>query len=97
MKSLFQIFIALVFVLKLPAQSVNIDPTIKVDSTAIKITALDTEYFAYSSGDNKKLDALIVSLSSVGTSTTAIEIDLTDKPHVYISLFSLHWHLNADS
>ena len=88
MKRLFQILIALFFALNLSAQNIKIDPKIKVDSTVVQINESDIQYFAYSSHDNKKSDSLIVSISTMGTSTASIIINLTKNPHVSISLFS---------
>jgi len=88
LKKALQILIILTFGLNVSAQDVKIDPEIKVDSTMLKISQSDFEYFAYSSYDNKKTDSLIVSISTVGTSTTAIEIELLKNPKIYISLFS---------
>ena len=66
----------------------KINSELKIDSTELKISQSDFYYFAYSSLDNKKTDSLVVSISTVGTSSTAIKIDLTNKPKASISLYS---------
>jgi len=83
-----QILILLTFGLNLSAQNVIIKSEIKVDSTDLKITQSDFEYYVYSSFDNKKTDSLIVTIANVGTGVTAIKIDLTEKPKAYITLWS---------
>ncbi|WP_378173247.1 hypothetical protein [Aquimarina sp. SS2-1] len=54
----------------------------------MKITQSDFDYYSYTSYDNKKTDSLIVTIASVGTSVTALQIDLTNKPIAYITLWS---------
>lgn len=88
MKKTLQILILLTFGLNLSAQNIKINSEIKVDSTEIKISKSDFDYYAYSSFDNKKTDSLIVTVGTVGTSVTAIKIELTENPKVYITLWS---------
>ena len=88
MKKTLQILILLAFGLNLSAQNVKINSELKIESTELKITESDFDYFAYSSHDSKKTDSLIVYISTIGTSSTAIKIDLTDKPKAFISLYS---------
>jgi hypothetical protein len=84
------ILIILTFGLNLSAQEVIINSEIKIDSTELKITQSDFEYFAFSTLDNRKTDSLIVTIGNVGTSVTAIKIDLTEKekPKVKLTLWS---------
>ncbi|UKM65358.2 hypothetical protein GSB9_01924 [Flavobacteriaceae bacterium GSB9] len=88
MKKTLQIIMLLTFGLNLSAQNVKIDSKIKVDSTELKISERNSIYYAYCSLDNKKSDSLIVTIGTIGTSTTSIRIDLTDKPRAYILLYS---------
>ena len=74
--------------LNLSAQNVVVKSNLKVDSTAIKITKSDSDYYVYSSFDNKKTDSLIVTIGTIGTNVTALKIDLTEKPKAYLSLWS---------
>uniref|UniRef100_UPI00404A0E39 hypothetical protein n=1 Tax=Flavobacterium sp. TaxID=239 RepID=UPI00404A0E39 len=95
MKKTLQILIILTFGLNLSAQDVKINMEIEVESTEIKIIEPDLIYYAYSSFDNKQTDSLIVTIGTVGTSVTAIKIDLTDKPKVYITLWSDYAEFNG--
>lgn len=88
LKKALQILILLTFGLNLSAQNVKINSELKIESTELKITESDLDYFAYSSYDSKKTDSLIVYISTIGTSSTAIKIDLIDKPKVFVSLYS---------
>ena len=88
MKKIIQILILLTFGLNLSAQNVKINSDIKIDSTELKINTSNYEYYAYSTFDNKKPDSLIVTIGNVGTSITAIKIDLTEKPKVELTLWS---------
>ncbi|WP_166967304.1 hypothetical protein [Yeosuana marina] len=88
MKKTLQILILLIFGLNLSAQNVKINSKIQVDSTELDITQSDFKFYGYSTFDNKKTDSLIVSISSIGTSSTAIRIDLTKKPRAFITLSS---------
>lgn len=76
------------FGLNLSAQNIKIDSKIKVDSTQLKISERNSIYYAYCSLDNKKSDSLVVTIGTIGTSTTSIRIDLTGKPKVFILLYS---------
>ncbi|MBZ9651831.1 hypothetical protein [Psychroflexus montanilacus] len=95
MKKTLQILILLNFGLNLSAQNIKINSDFKVDSTEIKIIKSDFDYYAYSTFDNKKTDSLIVTIGNVGTSVTAIKIDLTEKPKVYITLWSDYAEFNG--
>ncbi|PQV44318.1 hypothetical protein CLV33_1261 [Jejuia pallidilutea] len=90
MRKTLQILIILSFGLNLSAQEVVIKSEIKIDSTELKITQSDYEYYAYSTLDNRKTDSLIVTIGNVGTSVTAIKIDLTktERPKVGLTLWS---------
>ena len=59
----------------------------KIDSTKMKIAQSDFSYHSYTSYDTKKTDSLIVTIASVGTSITALRIDLTNEPIAYITLW----------
>ena len=90
MRKTLQILILLTFGLNLSAQEVVIKSEIKIDSTELKIIKSDYEYYAYSTLDNRKTDSLIVTIGNVGTSVTAIKIDLTEteKPKIRLTLWS---------
>ncbi|WP_055437655.1 hypothetical protein [Lacinutrix algicola] len=90
MRKTLQILILLTFGLNLSAQEVVIESEIKIDSTELKITQSDFEFYAYSTFDNRKTDSLIVTIGNIGTSITAIKIDLTEhkKPKVKLTLWS---------
>jgi len=88
LKKTLQILIILTFGLNLSAQNVKINTEIKVDSTEVKIIESDFIYYAYSTFDNNETDSLIVTIGNVGTSVTAIKVDLTDGPKVYLTLWS---------
>jgi hypothetical protein len=88
LKKALHIGVFLIFGLNASAQTVTINPAIQIDSTLLKISEAQTNYFVYSSFDNQKPDSLAVSLSTVGTSTKAIRIDFTEKPNVSLVLSS---------
>lgn len=95
MRKTLHILILLNFGLSLSAQNIKIDSGIKVDSTELKISKPNFEYIAYSTFDNRITDSLVVSIGTVGTSVTVIQIDLTEKPKVYISLWSDYAEYNG--
>ncbi|WP_299242420.1 hypothetical protein [uncultured Aquimarina sp.] len=95
MKQIIGILTLLIFSFSLSAQNVKINSKLKVDSTILKIKQLNSNYNVYSTFDNKNTDSLIVTIGTIGTSVTAIKIDLTEKPKAYIILWSDYAEYNG--
>jgi len=85
----------LVLVINTYSQTIKISPELKIDSTEMKITESNFSYHSYTSYDNKKVDSLIITIASVGTSVTALIIDLINEPYPYISLYSDYKEFNG--
>ncbi|WP_299683364.1 hypothetical protein [uncultured Dokdonia sp.] len=88
MKKILQLLILVTFSFNVLSQNIIIEPDIKIDSTTLKINKLGYEYYAYNSYDNKKIDSLTIVIGTIGTSVTALKINLTEPPEVYITLWS---------
>ena len=93
-------YIAIIFLncgIFLQAQTVEIDADLNIYETKIKQTIADNSHYNYTSYDNKKADSLIVTLASIGTSVTALVIDLTNEPIVYVDLWSDYEEYNGSN